>query len=129
MRTFLRKRLRGQKGFTLMELMIVVNIIGILTLIAIPAYMSLRGRAEDSANKANVRNALTLIDAYYQDNQTYSGLSLAALRTAYDSGFDVSKYAITNVSDTTYCIQSPATVTSHVWRKNGPGALFENAHC
>jgi len=44
-------------------------------------------------------------------------------------GFDVSKYAIVNVSDTTYCIQSPASGSAHVWRKNGPGALFENAHC
>lgn len=125
----LRTRLRGQKGFTLIEMMIVVNILGILTLIAIPAYMTLKGRAEDGANKANVRNVLTLIDAYFQDNQTYSGMTLASLQTSYDQGLEVSKYGLASVSSTTYCIQSPQGVSSHVWRKNGPGALFEKAHC
>jgi len=126
----LRKRLRGQKGFTLIEMMIVVNILGILLLVAIPAYTTLKGRAEDGANKGNVRSVLPLIDAYFQDNNSsYSGMTLAALQTTYDQGLEVSKFAIASVSDTTYCIQSPAGVSAHTWRKNGPGALFEKAHC
>jgi len=125
----LRTRLRGQKGFTLIEMMIVVNILGILMLVAMPAYMSMRGRAEDGANKGNVRSVLPLIDAYFQDNNSYSGMTLAGLQTTYDQGLEVSKYALASVSDTTYCIQSPATVGSHTWRKNGPGALFEKDHC
>ena len=125
----LRTRLRAQKGFTLIEMMIVVNILGILTLIMIPAFVTLKGRAEDGANKANVRNVLTLIDAYFQDNQSYSGMTLATLQTSYDQGLEVSKYGLASVSGTTYCVQSPATVGAHTWRKNGPGALFERDHC
>ena len=125
----LRRRLRGQRGFTLIEMLIVVNILGILMLVAIPAYTNLRGRAEDGANKANVRSVLTLIDAYYQDNSTYSGMTLTVLQTSYDQGLEVSKFALASVSDTTYCVQSPATIGSHTWRKNGPAALFEKNHC
>lgn len=51
----LRKSLNNQRGFTLVELMIVVLIIGILVAIAIPVYNSTQKKAKETACKANIR--------------------------------------------------------------------------
>ena len=125
----LQKRLRREeKGFTLIELLVVVIILGILTAIAIPSYLSFRGRAEDSANKANVRSIIPSLESYYADNNSYSGMTLAGLQSTYDQALDLSKYAL-SASDTTYCVQAPASGTSHVFMKNGPAAGIVAGSC
>lgn len=53
------------RGFTLIELMIVVLIVAILVAIAIPTFLGQRKEAEDSAAKSNLRNALATEKAYY----------------------------------------------------------------
>ena len=121
-------RARDRRGFTLVELMIVVNILGILSLISIPSYMGLKDKAADAAAMGNLRNARTAINAFWQDNQSYSGLSLNAL-LAYNSALDANKFTLTGVTSTTYCVQSPQGTGARVWRLNGPTSLYERNHC
>ncbi len=67
-----------QKGFTLIELMIVVAIIGILAAIAIPQFSSYRVKAFNSAAQADLRNIMTAEEAAFTDSQTYVNLTLTA---------------------------------------------------
>jgi type IV pilus assembly protein PilA len=74
----LSNRARDDKGFTLIELMVVVLIIAILIAIAIPTFLGLRRRAQDRAAQSNLRNAVTAAKAYFTDNESYVGFNAAA---------------------------------------------------
>ena len=69
----------NQGGFTLIELMVVVMIIAILVGIAIPAFLGARRRAQDTASKSNLRNALGTAQTLFTDSQAY--LATAAMAT------------------------------------------------
>jgi type IV pilus assembly protein PilA len=63
---------KNEKGFTLIELMIVIAIIGILAAIAIPQFSAYRKRAFNATAESDVRNLATAQEAYYVDNQSYA---------------------------------------------------------
>lgn len=62
---------RGERGFTLIELMIVVAIIAILAGILIPNFVNARAQAQTAACESNLRSIATALELYYADNQVY----------------------------------------------------------
>ena len=68
----LRERVQDEKGFTLIELLVVILIIGILAAIALPAFLSQRGKAQDTDAKSKARTAQTAFETMYTDQQTYN---------------------------------------------------------
>ena len=69
----------NEKGFTLIELMIVIAIIGILAAIAIPQFAAYRERAGNAAVQADIRNAATALEVYFTDNGDYNITGVADL--------------------------------------------------
>lgn len=103
----------------------VLIVIGILTGIAVPAYLQNQGRAHEAAAQANVRAAIPSIELYFTDDHTYVGISYAALTATYDAGLG----PITFDSATATSYRVEASMQSRTFSKNGPAAPIVAGGC
>src|SRR4051794_25694925 len=146
-----QRRLRGEEGFSLIELTIVLLIMGILMTIAVPSYLSFKDRAAKTAAKTDVGQAMRSVMSYGADNYPgapsdpdpgktngttdsgYDNIDLVALATKYDSALSTvpGQPFVINPSGWNGDVSSPSDfcMTAAVGRwiavQHGPGASVE----
>lgn len=86
----LRRRLARDEGFTLIELLVVLLIISILLTIAIPSYLGIEKKAQETAAMSDVRAAIPDAAAFYSDIGSYAGMTATSLHNTYDTGLTLS---------------------------------------
>jgi type IV pilus assembly protein PilA len=79
---------QDEKGFTLVEILVVILIIGILAAIALPAFINQRGKAQDTDAKSAARTAQTAMESWYTSEQDYAAdaAKLRAIEPSLNSG-------------------------------------------
>jgi type IV pilus assembly protein PilA len=117
-----RSRVRDERGFTLIELMIVVMIIGVLVAIALPIFLGARTRAYDVAAHSDIRNAFAAEKAYYSDNVTYT--TNPATMTAIEAAITYLPGDTPLVTDVVYLDLDPIPNAIYVSALSKSGTCF-----
>lgn len=121
------KQKQQQAGFTIVELLIVIVVIGILAAISIVAYNGVQQRARNSTTISAVKDYIKLYSAYAVDYDTYPGSGNYCLGTGYAGGlcWDNRAYvenAAANTGLLNYAKNLPSPSTARVYRNTTDGS-------
>jgi type IV pilus assembly protein PilA len=99
---------RREDGFTLIELLVVILIIGILAAIALPAFLSQRGKAQDSNAKSDARNMVSQMESCFRRAEGYIGCTaeLTASETSLPIGSGPGQVQVVTETVTGYAIEA-----------------------
>jgi type IV pilus assembly protein PilA len=122
-------KMKNKKGFTLVELMIVIAIISILAAIAIPQFSGYQKRAYMTATKSDVKNAYIALQNYIFEHSTVvipaiSATGPAALGTPYESA-RVSRNVTVTVATDGSVTGTHAEYTGYEYKLDATGSPTE----
>lgn len=116
----LSKKASSEEGFTLLELIVVVAVLGILAAIAIQQFQVHRARAVDASMRSDLKNAAMAMESYYGEFLAYPNTEAAILLVGYRKTSGVTL---------TISVPTPSTFTLNAARANGsqPSFTFDSS--
>jgi len=97
---------RTQSGFTLIEVMIVVAIVGILTAIAVPAYGDYVKRGRITEAISGLSDMRVKMEQFFQDNRTYVGACVAGTVAPLPANTTQFTFSCSNLSTSAYTVSA-----------------------
>jgi len=114
------KQSAANAGFTVLELIVVVAVIGVLAAIAIQQFSVYRARAIDVSMRSDLKNAALAMESYYGEFLSYPGTEASILLVGYRKTSGVTL---------TINVTTPSTFTLNASRPNGsqPNFIFDSS--
>ena len=124
----LRERSGSEAGFTLVELLVVMLILGLLAAIAIPSFFNQRDKARDADAKSAARTAQTAIETYATDNQgSYAGAT-GPILVGIEETLSDGAISVVAATDETYTVRATSD-TGNTFDIQRTAAGLTNLNC
>lgn len=106
----------GDDGFSLIELLVVIIIMGILAGIAVPIFLNQRARAHDASAKADLRNLANFEEIYFVDYGGYADIAtIVAKEPRVSASSGVTLSVVRYDTDLGYCLAAVHAASGRTW--------------